>query len=125
MSPYKDPDFSQRLRMAADARKAMLEKFRTKPGQGAHPVTEQQPVQPENSVTRKPRAPERKSVHKADEPRPAGKQTAREAEGSRQVAKQTTRAADKKGEQARGKASDRDRKVARKTNAATGKTKKR
>jgi hypothetical protein len=74
LTAYKDKGFSERLSTAADARRATLERFRTKPGPDDPAVVERRAA--------------RQAISAAREARVAARQAALEAEAARQAAEQ-------------------------------------
>ena len=87
MAAYKDKGFSERLSTAADARKAMLERVRAKPGPDDPAVVERRAARQAISVAREARVAERKAAREAE----VAHQAAREAEAARQAAEQADR----------------------------------
>ncbi len=66
MSAYKDKGFNERLSTAADARRAMLERARAKPGPDDPAVAERRAARQAISAAREARALERKAAREAE-----------------------------------------------------------
>ncbi|MBA3517683.1 MAG: hypothetical protein H0T75_08600 [Rhizobiales bacterium] len=89
MGSFKEADFGDRKNAAANAKKALLEKFRAKPGPDDPAVQERQAQRQAVSEAREARAAERKAAKVAAE---AAEKSAREAavkaEGERLAAEE-------------------------------------
>jgi hypothetical protein len=86
MSNFKEQSFGERMNTAADAKKAMLEKFRARPGVDDPAVLERQAARQAVSLAREARSIERKAAREADAARQAAEQAAREADAARLTA---------------------------------------
>ena len=65
MTAYKDKDFGERLSTAAAARRAMLERFRARPGPDDPAVAERRAARQAVSVAREARVAEREAARDA------------------------------------------------------------
>ena len=103
MAGFKEAGFNERMSAAAEAKKAMLEKFRAKPGADDPAFLEKQAARQAIREAREARAAERKAAKlaaeaeakaareaaaKAEEERLAAEQAEREAEAARLKAEQ-------------------------------------
>ena len=96
MAAYKDKGFSERLSTGAEAKKAMLERVRAKPGPDDPAIAERRAAREAIIVAREARMAERKAAREAE----MAEEAAREAERARQAAEQAeleaTREAERK-----------------------------
>lgn len=114
MTGYKDQDFKERLTVAAKARKAMLERFRARPGLDDPAVAERRAAREAIHAAREVRLAERKAAREAEAARRATEKAASDAVAAREAAEQAAREAEAKAEQAvRDAARDAERKAAR------------
>jgi hypothetical protein len=90
LTAYKDKGFSERLSTAADARRVMLERFRTKPGPDDPAVIERRAARQAISAAREARVAARQAALEAEAARQAAREVeaALEAEAARQAAEQ-------------------------------------
>ena len=77
---YKNDDFNNRLTSAADAKNALLERFRARPGPDDPAVIARRAAQAEIEAAREVRAAERKVAREAEAARLAAEQAALAAE---------------------------------------------
>jgi hypothetical protein len=110
MSMHKSDDFRDRLSTAANARKAALEKFRSRPGPDDPAVIERQAAQLAIQQARDARIQERKAAREAEAARQAAAQAALVAEEKARAARS---AADKEAAAQRAAAIAAERKAAR------------
>src|ERR671912_2659987 len=86
MGNFREQGFGERLSTAANAKKAMLERFRARSGTDDPAVLERQAARQAISVAREARITERKDAREAKVAREAAEQAEREAEAARQAA---------------------------------------
>jgi Family of unknown function (DUF6481) len=79
MSGYTNKNFSERLSTAAEARKAMLDKFRARPTADDPAVVARQEARQAISDARQARTAEKEAARRAEEAREAAERSAREA----------------------------------------------
>jgi hypothetical protein len=79
MSGFRDKGFGDRLSAAANARKAMLERVRTKPGADDPAVAERRAARQAVSAARETRLVEREAAKIAEQAREAAEREARQA----------------------------------------------
>lgn len=106
----KNADFSDRLRVAAAAKKAALERFYARPGPDDPAVREQQAARKAISDARETRIAERKATREAETERQAAEHAAKAAEQAAREAEERRAAADAA---AQAMALEADRKAAR------------
>ncbi|MDQ2803319.1 MAG: DUF6481 family protein [Pseudomonadota bacterium] len=106
MGSYKDNDFNERRKSAANANRTALEKFRARPGPDDPIVMEKQAARKAISDAREIRIAERKAAREAEAARQAAEQAnlvaeriAREAEQVAQAAERAARDEAKRAEQ--------------------------
>lgn len=100
MSGYKDQDFKARLTVAANAKKAMLERFRAKPGLDDPAVVERRNARQAISDAREARLATRRVANAEEATRRAAEQAARESAAAREAIEQAARAAELNAEEA-------------------------
>src|SRR3954468_14616740 len=88
----KNVNFGDRMNAAAAAKKAMLERFHTRPGPDDPAVREQQAARKAISDAREVRIAERQAAREAEAARQAAEQAARETEERRLTAETAARA---------------------------------
>lgn len=91
MSSFKNPGFADRLGAAANAKKALLEKFREQPGADDPAVAERQAARQAAAIAREARAAERKAAREAQKAAEIAEQAAREANEAREAAERAER----------------------------------
>ena len=79
MSSFKEKSFSERLSVAAEARKAQLEKFCTKPGRDDPATVERQAARRSAAIAWDARAAERKTASAQEAAKEAERHTAEQA----------------------------------------------
>ena len=110
----KTDDFSERLSTAASAKRAMLERFRSRPPADDPAVMEREEARRALIAAREARLAEREAARQAEEARLVAEQAAREADAVQQAAEQAHRDATAQAEQVeREKALEVERKAAR------------
>jgi Family of unknown function (DUF6481) len=125
MSAFKENDLKERLSTAADAKRAMLERFRAKPAADDPAVIEREEARKALAAARDARAAERKTAKEAEAARLAAEQTEREAEAARQADDAAVREATLKAEhEEREAALEAERKAARDARYAARKKRK-
>jgi len=92
MHAYKNDHFTQRLNTAANAKQAMLERFRARPAADDPAVLERQAARKAVAVAREARIAERKAAREAETVRLAAEQAARAAEQAAHEAEEAARA---------------------------------
>src|SRR4051812_41054585 len=98
MAAFKGDDFNEKLSAAANAKKALLDKFRARPGPDDPAVREREEARRSVVAAREERAAERERAREAEAARLAAEQVAREAEAARVAAEQAARVAAEKAE---------------------------
>lgn len=125
MSAFKENDLKERLNTAAEAKRAMLERFRAKPAADDPAVIEREEARKALAAARELRAAERKAAKEAETTRLAAEQAEREAEAARQAAEAAVREAALKAEhEEREAALEIERKAARDARYAARKKRK-
>ena len=125
MSAFKENDLKERLNTAAEAKRAMLERFRAKPAADDPAVIEREEARKALAAARETRVAERKTAKEAEAARLAAEQAEREADATRQAAEAAVReAALKAEEEEREAALEIERKAARDARYAARKNRK-
>ena len=125
MSAFKENDLKERLSTAADAKRAMLERFRAKPAADDPAVIEREEARKALAAARETRVAERKTAKEAEAARLAAEQAEREAQAARQAADAAVREVTLKAEQEeRDAALEAERKAARDARYAARKKRK-
>jgi len=125
MSAFKENDLKERLNTAAEAKRAMLERFRAKPAADDPAVIEREEARKALAAARETRVAERKTAKEAEAARLAAEQAEREAQAARQAADAAVREVTLKAEQEeRDAALEAERKAARDARYAARKKRK-
>jgi hypothetical protein len=96
MSGYTNKNFSERLSTAADARKAMLDKFRARPAADDPAVVARQVARRLINDAREARMAEKEAARMAREAREAAERSARETAEQEQRVREATELAERK-----------------------------
>ena len=110
MSGYKDANFNDRRTAAANARKAMLEKFRAQPSPDDPAMIAARAARQATAEAREVRAAERRAEREAEQARKAAEAAARKAEAEAELARKAEEAV---AEAARAVGLEAERKAAR------------
>jgi Family of unknown function (DUF6481) len=94
LGAHRKDSFDERLKAAASARKAALERFHAQPGPDDPAVVERRAAQLALSVAREARIAERKTAREAEAKRQAAEQADRAAEQAARAAEEVARSAD-------------------------------